>query len=50
MDPSPFAQRDRGHLHWPSEAYGRSVEGAALKMMERNMGADVSPSAECLLR
>jgi murein peptide amidase A len=32
MDPSPFAQRDRGHLHWPSEAYGRSVEGAPLKV------------------
>ena len=26
------------------------LAGAALKMMERNMGADVSPSTECVLR
>ena len=26
------------------------LAGAALKMMERNMSADVSPSAECVLR
>jgi nicotinamidase-related amidase len=31
------------HIH-------EDLAGAALKMMERNMSADVSPSAECVLR
>jgi hypothetical protein len=29
--PDPFAQRDRGHLTWPGEPYGRSVEEVLLR-------------------
>lgn len=32
MEPSPFAQRDRGHLHWTAEEYGRSLADAPLRV------------------